>query len=393
MEKLGAAALLVIADSSRDPDLAAFAGSAHLGKSFLLAPRGGPPVLGYLVDMERDEAAATGLDLVTPSGEEALELRRSGGSEVELLLVALASALERVGVGEGVLAWAGHPPAGETHELVRALEGRGFGSASGQALMRELRKSKSEAEIRAVRRAAEGTCAAFRRTAEILAQAEWSGDALLHGGEPLTAGRLRREIAIVLAGHGLEQPEGNIVAAGADAGVPHTQGADSRELRAGETIVIDLYPKGLLFADCTRTFCVGEPSAAVASAHEQCSRALWAASAMACPGVSGADLQNEVCRLFEDAGLATGRSHPGTRTGYVHGLGHGVGYELHELPSFRKSVGSTGTLEVGDVFTLEPGLYEPDRGFGVRLEDLLVMGADGPEKLTPLPYDLDPRAW
>ncbi len=52
-----------------------------------------------------------------------------------------------------------------------------------------------------------------------------------------------------------------------------------------------------------------------------------------------------------------------------------------------------GTLGVGDVFTLEPGLYDPEAGFGVRLEDLVTLGGDGPVNLTPLPYELDPRAW
>ena len=84
---------------------------------------------------------------------------------------------------------------------------------------------------------------------------------------------------------------------------------------------------------------------------------------------------------------------PATTTGYVHGLGHGVGFELHEYPSFRREAGEEGVLEVGDLLTLEPGLYDPEAGWGVRLEDLVYLGPDGPESLTPLPYDLDPRAW
>jgi Xaa-Pro aminopeptidase len=79
----------------------------------------------------------------------------------------------------------------------------------------------------------------------------------------------------------------------------------------------------------------------------------------------------------------------------VHGLGHGVGYELHELPSFKESASpEDGRLEPGDVVTLEPGLYEPGPGgFGVRLEDLFVVRPEGLDCLTPLPYDLDPRGW
>jgi Xaa-Pro aminopeptidase len=393
LEELGASALLVIGDSSRDPDLAPFTGSAHLGECFVLALPRRTPLLAYLVDMERDEAAQTGLDLLAPGVAEIERARRKGVSASEVWFVALGAALNRVGIEEGVLALAGHPSAGQTQSIIETLEARGFRFVDGCGLVRSLRKAKSRVEVGALRRVAEGTCDAFCRVAEILASVEGTEDALLFDGAPLTAGFLRREIAVTLAHHGLEQPEGNIVASGAEAGVPHTRGADSKELVAGEPIVIDLYPKGRLFADCTRTFCVGESGKALETAHALCSRALEESKAAAMPGVLGADLQSGVSALFEDAGFPTGRSHPGTQAGYVHGLGHGVGYELHELPSFRKASGNSGTLEVGDVFTLEPGLYDPGAGYGVRLEDLFLMTNDGPENLTPLPYHLDPRAW
>jgi Xaa-Pro aminopeptidase len=80
--------------------------------------------------------------------------------------------------------------------------------------------------------------------------------------------------------------------------------------------------------------------------------------------------------------------------GYVHNLGHGVGLDLHETPIFKKVSGAEGVLREGDVFTLEPGLYHPEQGYGVRLEDLVRLDEDGRlENLTPLPYELDPRAY
>ena len=86
-------------------------------------------------------------------------------------------------------------------------------------------------------------------------------------------------------------------------------------------------------------------------------------------------------------------THPGTTTGYVHGLGHGVGYVLHEYPSFRKQAGAEGVLGEGDAITLEPGLYSPEEGWAVRVEDLYVVTPGGPRNLTAMPRDLDPRAW
>ncbi|HSN89399.1 MAG TPA: M24 family metallopeptidase, partial [Thermoanaerobaculia bacterium] len=157
--------------------------------------------------------------------------------------------------------------------------------------------------------------------------------------------------------------------------------------------VADFYPRGSMFADCTRTFCVGEPSPALRRAHALVLAALERAHLRARPGVRGWDLQEAVCQIFDAEGFPTPISLPGTTRGYVHNLGHGVGFDLHEQPVFRKISGAEGVLREGDVFTLEPGLYDPAEGYGVRLEDLVYLGPEGLENLTPLPYSLDPRAW
>jgi len=186
-------------------------------------------------------------------------------------------------------------------------------------------------------------------------------------------------------------------AAAEEGGVPHTSGTPERILRPHESLIVDLFPRGTLFSDCTRTFCVGEPPEALVRAHAAVLAALELAHLEAIPGERGWDLQERICALFASRGYKTPISHPGTIDGYVHGLGHGVGVELHEYPSFRRSAGGEGLLEVGDVLTLEPGLYDPSpNGFGVRLEDLIHLGppeSGGPEVLTRLPYELDPRAW
>ena len=294
----------------------------------------------------------------------------------------------------GRLAVAGRPGAGVLLAAQRALAEAGWELADGAALVRRLRKRKSRAELVEARRVAAATLAAFERVAELLAAATERGGELWLAGERLAAGRLRGEVAALLAGHGLQQPEGNIVAAGADSGVPHTRGADDRVLRPGESLVVDLFPRGRLFADCTRTFCVGEPPEALAAAHAAVFAALAAAYRDAGPGVAGWDLQRRTCAGFAEAGYPTVLEDPETVRGYVHGLGHGVGYELHELPSFRRAADpAEGALEPGDLFTLEPGLYDPAAGWGVRLEDLCVLGPAGVESLTPAPYSLDPRAW
>lgn len=392
----GCDALLVLAGSSRDPDLAPFVGPVHLGSSFVIAPRAGEPALGYLTPMERDEAAATGCRLLSPEELGVDELLREHRAEDELWAELLARGLAVCGLEPGRLALTGRVAAGVVVGACAELGERGWEFVDGRRLALLQRKCKGAEEQAAARHAAEGTCAAFRRVAAMLAAARIDGETLELEGGPLTVGRLRAAIARELAGFGLEQPEGNIVAGGAAGGVPHSVGNDGDLVGPGEMLVVDLFPRGRLFADCTRTFCVGEPSPAAAEAHALVLEALTAAHKALVPGVRGWDLQEKVCSIFEKAGHPTPRSHPGTQEGYVHGLGHGVGYEIHEYPSFRRRATEEGVIEAGDLVTLEPGLYYPggsDGGFGVRLEDLLLVTDNGPLCLTPLPYEPDPLAW
>lgn len=260
--------------------------------------------------------------------------------------------------------------------------------------MLALRRRKTEREIKGIAAAARATMAAFRSVAEALAESSVrEEEELWLGEERSTVARVKALAAQVFAAHGLEQPESSIVAPAEEGATGHSTGTPERVLRAGESIVVDLFPRGRLFADCTRTFCVGEPPEGLVRAHGLVLEALDTSLEAVRPGVRGWTLHERVCRLFENEGFAVPDKNPGTQTGYFHLLGHGVGYELHELPSFRKTGPGTGEFAAGDVVTIEPGLYDPDAGWGVRLEDLVVVTEDGMTNLTPLPYDLDPRAW
>ncbi|HEV2854776.1 MAG TPA: M24 family metallopeptidase [Thermoanaerobaculia bacterium] len=397
LDELGCKALLVLASSVQDTDLAPFlAGPVHLGECLLVLPRGEAPRLAYLTPMEREEAAATGLALLTP---EELDVSRwsSELQDPSLFLARVAGqALDRCNVAPGRVALAGHGPAGVIQGACAALSGMGWIWVPGNALVYSARKSKEPAEVAGIREAAEAAGEALRAVAHLLAAAlrdSREGQELWLEGERLRVGRLRAEIGRVFAERGLEQPRGNIVAPAEEGAIPHSAGTDDRVIRAGESLVVDVYPRGRLFADCTRTFCIGEPAEPLARAHALVQKAVEYLHLKAAPGVRGWDLQEAVCERFGAEGYPTPISEPGTTRGYVHNLGHGVGFDLHEFPTFKKASGAEGVLREGDVFTLEPGLYDPAEGWGVRIEDLVHLTPDGLESLTPLPYDLDPRAW
>src|SRR6266545_3921147 len=378
LAELGCEALLVLAGSAQDPDLAPFVGAVHLGECQLVAPRGGAARLAFLTPMEREEAAATGLTLITPEDLEHTRWQSEALEPADLAVWVATRALQLSGLSPGRIALAGHGPAGVVQAACARLAKDGWVWVPGNGVVLALRKRKTAAEVEAIRAAATGTCEAMRAVARLLSAATVTDGALWLEGEPLRIARLRTAVAQTLAQQGLEQPKGNIIAPGDEGGVPHSIGTDERVLRPGESLVVDLFPRGpLFFADCTRTFCVGEPPEPLARAWAAVHAAVERARERAVPGARGWDIQESVCALFTAHGELTPISSPGTTTGYVHNLGHGVGLVLHEQPIFKKVSGAEGVLREGDVFTLEPGLYHPEQGFGVRLEDLVRLDEDG----------------
>ena len=134
----------------------------------------------------------------------------------------------------------------------------------------------------------------------------------------------------------------------------------------------------------TRTFVRGTPDAVVRERYGATLDAMEAAFDAIEAGVTGEAVHDAVCDAYEARGYETLRSDPAAETGFIHGTGHGVGLDVHELPRLAPD---GGELEAGNVVTVEPGLYDPAIG-GVRIEDLVVVTEDGYENLTGYPKQL-----
>jgi len=251
------------------------------------------------------------------------------------------------------------------------------------------RRSKSETEIAGIRRAQRACEAALDAARELLRNAEPNGAGLEVDGEPLTSERIKRVIEDVFADHGVEGSD-MIVAHGPQTAVGHDAG--SGQIAPNEPIVFDLFPKDKstgCYSDMTRTYVVGEPSDEIKEWYTLVKRALETSTAGVKPGVNGRALFELVCDQFQEAGYKTQlNKEPGEvlEDGFFHSLGHGVGLEVHELPSMGRS---GQDLVPGDVITIEPGLYRSGYG-GLRLEDIVLVTKDGYELLTDYPYDLTP---
>lgn len=171
-----------------------------------------------------------------------------------------------------------------------------------------------------------------------------------------------------------------ILSQGRDAAIPHSRGDAGAPVRPSLPIVIDIFPSDRdsgYFFDLTRTFCVGPIPDELRRIHSDVLAAFELARNDMRAGTPASSYQSLVCDYFEERGYATTRSNPATLEGYVHTLGHGVGLDVHERPWFGLSASNRDEVEVGDILTIEPGLYFPDREIGVRIEDTLVVGDDG----------------
>ncbi len=250
------------------------------------------------------------------------------------------------------------------------------------------RRSKNDTELSGIRNAQRACEAALDAARELLRRSEANGAGLEVDGEPLTSERLKRVIEDVFADYAVEGGD-MIVAHGPQSAVGHDMG--SGQILPNEPILFDLFPRDKAtgcYSDMTRTYVVGEPSPELKDWYRLVKEALEASTAEVKPGVNGRALFEEVCELFHGAGYPTLlHKQPGEvlEDGFIHSLGHGVGLEVHELPT----MGRTGQEFVpGDVITIEPGLYRAGYG-GLRLEDIVLVTENGYEVITDYPYELE----
>ncbi|MCY3712648.1 MAG: Xaa-Pro peptidase family protein [Gemmatimonadetes bacterium] len=258
------------------------------------------------------------------------------------------------------------------------LRDRGFAVASKEDPFWDQRPVKTDDEVAAISNASRHTEDALRMAFDILAEAAVK-DGLLHGPEgPLTSEYIRKRIHVYL----LERDciaQHTIIAGGVQGCDPHNGG--SGPLRAGEPIIFDLFPKSTktgYFADITRTVAKGPVSDTFRRLYDTVLEGQEIALSQVRAGVDGRDIHGEVERLFESRGYETGAKN-GRMQGFFHGTGHGFGLEIHEPPRISKV---SQVLVAGHVVTVEPGLYYPDLGGGVRIEDNVVVTESGCVNLT-----------
>ncbi len=397
MEAKGIDVLLVTGPGQQNPAMVYLTGRRHLTQADLIKKRGEEPVL-FHGPMERDEAARSGLKTISYSRYPMDELlNEAGGNRTQAQVIRYQRMFADLGIHSGQVMLYGVNEVGTSYSLFSALEkampGLVISGDNDETVLAEARATKGLDEIEAIRRMSQVTTEVVAETADFLcSHAARDGRLVNKDGQPLTIGEVKGRINYWLAEHGAENPEGTIFAIGRDAGVPHSTGIPEDELRLGQTIIFDIFPceaGGGYFYDFTRTWCLGYAPDEAMALYEQVHSVYTQMVLGFKVNTPCAQYQRQTCELFEAQGHPTIYSQPETEQGYVHSLGHGVGLNIHERPWFSSKTGTNDQLLPGSVFTLEPGLYYPDRGLGVRLEDTLWVTPDGRiEVIAPYPLDL-----
>jgi Xaa-Pro aminopeptidase len=375
--------VLIFGDTVRAPELRHEVPVA-ISDEFIYAEKDGRrAVVIHSLEIPRVREEAPGLEIIPIEQLGSDELYAQGMQDWQIHLELAVRACRELGIERATVP-SSFPVGHADH-----LRANGVEVVVERDLFNDRRRSKNETELRGIRNAQRACEAALDASRELLRRAQANGAGLEVDGEPLTCERLKRVIEDVFADHVVEGGE-MIVSHGPQTAVGHNMG--SGQIAQNEPIVFDLFPKDKAtgcYADMTRTYVVGEPSDELKEWYRLVKEALDMSTSRVKPGVNGRKLYEEVCELFHGAGYPTQlHKQPGEvlEDGFFHALGHGVGLEVHELPSMSR----TGhDLVPGDVVTIEPGLYRSGYG-GLRLEDLVLVTKDGYEVITDYPYDLTP---
>ena len=392
-------ALLIFGDAEHNPSMYYFVGGGHVSHALLIKKIGKEPVLFYN-DMERDEAAKSGLKAVSLSEFPLSDFEgHTNGDRQMATALRYRKILSEYGLSGGRVAVFGKVEFSNLFGVLTRLaqlmpEVEFIGEGDGDTTLLRAMETKDDVEVARIRQMGAVTTTVVKMVQDYLTSCDVREDEVLlkEDGNPLTLGEVKGKISLWLAERGAVDVEGVIFAIGRDAGVPHSVGDPADLMMLGKTIVFDIFPAeqgGGYFYDFTRTWSLGyatpEAQALYDQVHEVYNKIIENLDLNA----SFIDYQRMTCEYFESKGHKTQLTDKAPLEGYVHSLGHGVGLNIHERPSSRLTESQTDNiLKPGVVITIEPGLYYPDKGMGFRIEDTYWVRPDGKvDLLAEYPYD------
>jgi len=391
-------AILIFGDAEHNPPMYYFVGGGHVSAALLIKKVGKEPVLFYN-DMERDEAAKSGLKTVSFSEFPLSDfLEQANGDMQTASALRFQKILSEYGLSGGRVAIYGKVEFSQLFGVLLKLgeqmpELEFVGESGLDSTLLRAMETKDDVEVARIRQMGAVTTTVVKMVQEYLTSRAVREDEVLlkEDGYPLTIGDVKSKISLWLAERGAVDVEGTIFAIGRDAGVPHSIGNPEDLMTLGKTIIFDIFPAeqgGGYFYDFTRTWSLGYATLEAQALYDQVQEVYNKVIENLDLNASFIDYQRMTCEYFESKGHKSPLNTKAPLDGYVHSLGHGVGLNIHERPGSGLTASEDNILKSSVVITIEPGLYYPEKGMGARIEDTYWVRHDGKmELLAEYPYD------
>jgi len=397
MQKRNLSAIIVFGNAEHNPPMTYLTGGGHVTGATLIKKIGSDPVL-FCGGMERDEAAKSNFKVRLYDEFPWIDLfKEANGDTAKANAIRLMKICTALGIA-GRVGFYGFSDLSGAIAMFKHFQTMMssidlVGEPREDSLFLYAMETKEENEVLRIRKMGKITTEVVGLTADYLTNCQVSSDECLlkEDGSHLKLGDVKSKINLWLAERGAVPSEGFIFSIGRDSGVPHSQGNPDDLMRLGQTIVFDIYPQepgGGFFYDFTRTWSLGYATPKAQELYDHVLIAYNKIIASLKINTVFKEYQTMVCEIFESFGHPTQRTDPAPLDGYIHSLGHGVGLNIHERPFSGFTASDDQILKPGVVMTIEPGLYYPGQGMGVRIEDTYWITPEGRiELLAAYPYD------
>ncbi|MFX1562134.1 MAG: M24 family metallopeptidase [Promethearchaeota archaeon] len=381
MAEYGCDALFLEGLSIHNTDLFYVTKFLAVDKAYYVKVAGQPPILAatdLVCERAQRHSPMKNFYTVSPIWEQAVRDRLSREELDQLIINNIARKLIPSNSVVGI-------PRNTDAVAVIELNNSGLIAKPVQDLFLQARETKSVKELQAIQKASRATEATFERVIEFFQNAKvGSNNVLLHNGVPITVGNIKHLIEHSLVDNDSENSQESIVAGGIRGADFHYLGQREDRLRANEPIIVDIYPRRLeerFHADITRTIVRGNVSSKLQKMFEAVESALDAVIDSIRIGGTTEEMVNTMSDSFERDGYPSANRNPEIKEGMLHGLGHGIGLDVHELPFLSPL---PYPLRENAAIAIEPGLYYKRIG-GVRIEDDVIITKRGARRITRLP--------
>jgi Xaa-Pro aminopeptidase len=393
MEERGLDAVIVSGKVHGNPPMKYMVGEAGLTTGMIVKKRGEPGVLIHGV-MEREEALVTGFELMDFSAFDYLEIVRQGKGPRETEKEFFRRVLTRLGI-KGRVGFYGRLEISRIFPLMEDLRSERddieWVREGDIDIFTRMRLTKDPDEVEAIRSVGRRTGEVIEGVLDFLRSMDRRDGVLVRPetGEPLRVCDVKSHVVLALAERRLAEEDATIFSVGYDTAVPHNRGKEEDVIRTGVPIIFDIFPADAASGyhyDCTRSFMIGEPTEEFLRLYRDVEGACEVAEGLLSEGASSSAVNTAVVDYFQQKGHPTLRTEGNFTEGYIHSLGHGIGLDVHEEPTLGIAPGAADRFEKGMVFTVEPGLYYPERSIGVRIEDCYFINGNGTgEKVVDIP--------